>query len=53
MCDYFQMLWKTPGMLSSTAVVAVDMTPFKDGVLWRGFSEAVLFVCQLSLKCHS
>lgn len=29
MCDYFQMLWKTPGMLSPTAVVAVDMTPFK------------------------
>ena len=31
MCDYFQMLWKTPGMLSPTAVVAVDMTPFKVG----------------------
>lgn len=29
MCDYFQMLWKTPGLLAPNAVVAVDMTPFK------------------------
>ena len=29
MVDYFEMLWKTPGLLSPQAVVAVDMTPFK------------------------
>jgi len=26
---YFELLWKTPGLLSEEAVVCVDMTPFK------------------------
>jgi len=39
MCDYFQMLWKTPGLLAPNAVVAVDMTPFKDR---RGRSSGIL-----------
>lgn len=31
MCDYFELLWKM-SLVSPRAVVAVDMTPFKDGI---------------------
>lgn len=30
MIEYFQLLWESPGMLSQNAVIAVDITPFKN-----------------------